>query len=220
MKSKIEDFHNIHRDESCIIIGNGPSLRDVPFDFLNKNITFGTNKIFLFKGFTPNYYVSVNPLVIVQSWHEIITMKAPVFISEVFAEKDMPETYYLHSMRPPLFSYDPSRYVYEGHTVTFVCLQLAFFMGFTKVGLVGVDHRFIYEGEPNEEKVMEGDDPNHFDPNYFKGQRWNNPDLARSEEAYKMALEAFESVGRKIVNLTLNSALEVFPKQRISKWRP
>lgn len=216
----MRSMHNIHKGESCIVVGNGPSLRNVPFKFLTSNTTFGTNKIFLFKGFTPTYYVSVNPLVIAQSWREIMSMQSPTFINKSFAVGDMPGTYYLHSMRIPLFSYDPSRYIYEGYTVTFVCLQLAFFMGFTKVGLVGLDHRFDFEGEPNEEHIMEGNDPNHFDPNYFKGQKWNNPDLQRSEEAYQMAKEAFESMGRKIVNLTPDSALEVFPKQRISKWRP
>jgi hypothetical protein len=108
--------------------------------------------------------------------------------------------------------------VYEGHTVTFVSMQLAFFMGFRTVLLVGVDHRYIYEGPPNERHVMKGDDPNHFSPDYFKGMEWHNPDLERSEAAYRMAREAFEKNGGRILNLTEGSALEVFDRCDLSEW--
>ena len=218
---EIASYYNRHKGESCIIIGNGPSLRDVPMNFLKGNTTFGTNKIFMLDGFVPTYYVSVNPLVIEQSWPQIADMDTTRFIREGNYPIDAgpnPHLHYLHSMSAPMFSYDPSQYIYEGHTVTFVCLELAFFMGFQKVGLVGVDHRFTYQGEPNEARVLEGPDPNHFDPNYFSGQTWNNPDLKKSEEAYKLALDAFESAGRKVYNLTYNSDLEVFPKRNVHKW--
>lgn len=215
----IDAVYNLHKGESCIIICNGPSLKKVSRKLLAENITFGTNKIFMFP-FIPNYYVSVNPLVIKQCWRQILDMNAMRFVSESTPapfEQDS-SLMKLHSMSAPVFSYDPSRYIYEGHTVTFVCLQLAFFMGFTKVGLVGCDHRYEFDGQPNEELVMEGDDPNHFHPDYFKGQKWNAPDLGRSEDAYTMANEAFEDDGRKIFNLTPGSALEVFRKMNLKEW--
>jgi len=212
-----EHLYNSHQDDSCIVICNGPSLKKVSRLFLAENITFGTNKIFMFP-FIPNYYVSVNPLVIEQAWHEILNMNAAVkFVAEAFACEDLLP---LHSMKAPMFSYDPTRYVYEGHTVTFVCLQLAFFMGFRRVGIVGMDHRYEFVGEPNEKLVMTGDDPNHFHPDYFKGNEWHAPDLVRSEEAYRMAKEAFEAEDRYIVNLTPDSALseDIFPKMKVSEW--
>jgi len=215
----IAEHYNTHKGESCIIIGNGPSLSKDHREFLAGNTTFGTNKIFLLP-FVPNYYVSVNPLVLEQSRQRILDMNTTRFVSEVSQLPQDETLMHLHSMRAPVFSYDPSRYIYEGHTVTFVCMQLAFFMGFTRVGLVGVDHSYVYQGQPNEELVMEGDDPNHFSKDYFKGDHWHAPDLKRSEEAYKMAKDAFEADGRKILNLTEGSALEVFRKVGIDKWTP
>ncbi len=116
------------------------------------------------------------------------------------------------------FSLTPHLWIYEGYTITFVALQLAYYFGFETVLLVGVDHRYQYNGKENQENLMSGDDPNHFDKNYFKGQRWNNPDLKRSEESYRLAKEAYENDGRKIINLTQDSALSVFQTDDINNW--
>ncbi len=97
-------------------------------------------------------------------------------------------------------------------------MQLAYYFGFTTVLLVGVDHSYKYDGKPNQEMVMNNDDPNHFDPSYFKGQKWNNPDLEKSEISYNLAKVAFEKDGRRIVNLTPGSKLNVFEKGNLNDW--
>jgi hypothetical protein len=124
----------------------------------------------------------------------------------------------LRSNGMPMFSFWPDKWIYEGYTVTYVLMQLAYFMGFTTALLVGVDHRFGYEGKPNEERVLMGEDANHFDPCYFSGMKWNNPDLERSAKAYRLAQVAWEHNGRKIINLTPNSDLDVFPFDDWRKW--
>lgn len=196
------------------MIGNGPSLKDVPLKFLKKYPTFGANKIYLLDGFTPSYYVCVNPLVLEQNRAEIEALPCEKFIRGGMGFSGNQ----LHSVGFPMFSYCPDKWIYEGFTVTFVSLQLAFFMGFTTALLVGVDHRFTYSGNPNEQQHMAGDDPNHFSPDYFKNQDWHNPDLERSEHAYRLALKAFTDDSRKIVNLTQGTALNVFQKGKLSRW--
>jgi hypothetical protein len=116
------------------------------------------------------------------------------------------------------FSFKPHEYVYEGYTVTFVCMQLAYYFGFTIVLLVGMDHKYIFDGKPNEKKFMIEDDPNHFDPGYFRNQYWNNPDLNQSEASYKLAKTMFEKNGRKIINLTPETELDIFEKDDMEKW--
>ena len=92
-------------------------------------------------------------------------------------------------------------------------MQLAYHMGFSEVILLGVDHSFTMQGKPHTAVVSEGDDPNHFAPNYFgKGFKWQLPDLETSEIAYRMAKQAFESDGRRIVDATIGGKLTVFPK--------
>jgi hypothetical protein len=111
------------------------------------------------------------------------------------------------------FSKDPARRIWEGSTVTYVAMQLAYYMGFKQVILIGVDHFFVTQGEPNKEVVSPGDDPNHFAPDYFgKGFRWQLADLENAEKAYRLAQECFEQDGREILDATVGGKLQVFPK--------
>jgi len=205
-------FKNKHAGQPCIIIGNGPSLKNVPDAFLDKYPTFGANRIYL--RYQPTYFVAVNPLVIEQNKADIAALECEKFLPGQFGI----ECHSLVSLSRKAFSFEPDVWIYEGHTVTFVSMQLAYYMGFETVLLVGVDHRFEYQGNPNEQRLLEGDDPNHFDPNYFKGQQWNNPDLERSRQAYQMAENAYRKNGRQIVNLTEGTALDVFEKGNINDY--
>ena len=205
-------FRNTHMGETAVVIGNGPSLKDVPNTWLDKYPTFGSNRIFL--KYIPRYYVAVNPLVIAQNKASIEMMECVKFLRPGIVDSGYP----LNSQPKKEFSYEPHKWIYEGYTVTFVSLQLAFFMGFSTVLLVGVDHRYKFDGKPNQESVMSSDDPNHFDPEYFKGQRWNNPDLFQSEVAYGLALVAYTKAGRRIINLTPGSDLNVFECGSIHEW--
>ncbi len=92
-------------------------------------------------------------------------------------------------------------------------MQIAYYMGFEKVILIGVDHSFETKGKPHTMVVSEGDDPNHFDPCYFgKGFRWQLPDLRTSELAYRIAKYHFENAEREILDATVDGKLQVFPK--------
>jgi hypothetical protein len=115
------------------------------------------------------------------------------------------------------FAADVSRRVFEGSTVTFVALQIAFHMGFGEAILLGVDHDFEAKGRPNATVVSSGEDRNHFSPAYFgAGFRWQLPDLAASERAYLLARQAYEAAGRRVVDATIGGKLTVFPKVEYS----
>ncbi len=206
----------LRHGETCIVMGNGPSLNAVPRPFLYRHDTIGTNGIYL--KFVPEFYVAVNPLVIGQFLADIKTLDSTAkFIGGGFAGR-VPGSFALISKSMAHFAREPWRGIYEGYTVTYVALEIAFFLGYRTALLVGVDHRYKFEGAPNEEHVLEGDDPNHFDPRYFKGLRWNNPDLERSEQSYRMARTVWEQDGRRIVNLGPDSALDVFERGKLEDW--
>ena len=205
---------NKHRGETGIVIGNGPSLRDVTKEQLDRYPTIGTNRIYL--KYNPTYYAVVNPLVISQFWEEIARMPSVKFVrANMSRNLGLP----LHILTERVFSTEPLQMgVFEGWTVTYVALQLAYWLGFETVLLVGMDHRYTFQGDPNQEDIMVGDDPNNFDPRYFKGARWNNPDLKRSEKAYRAAREAFDLAGRRIINLTPDTGTDVFEKGKVERW--
>ena len=118
------------------------------------------------------------------------------------------------------FSTDASKVTYAGCTVTFTCMQLAFYLGFKKIYLIGVD--FNYD-MPSDLKVqntygvsvldMESDDPNHFHPSYFgKGQRWHDPQVEKMGQAYAEAKKVTEAHNVQIFNATIGGRLEIFPR--------
>ena len=121
--------------------------------------------------------------------------------------------FYLHRQTRPTFSRDITRGIWEGATVTYVAMQVAYYFGCSKVILIGVDHSFSTTGNPHTVVTSDGDDINHFDPNYFgKGFRWQLPDLETSEIAYRLARAEFEAAGREVVDATIGGKLDVFRK--------
>lgn len=219
MSSRLESLHNRHHGETVVLVANGPSLNRMDLSPLRRENVIGMNKIFLgFKRFRfyPRYYVAVNAKVIEQSAEQIKALNCVKFISKRRGDL-VPEdglTYHLDTKNPPArFCHDISQGLHEGWTVTYAALQIAYFLGFTTVVIIGMDHRFTYSGAPNEARVLDGPDPNHFSPDYFgRGQSWDNPDLVRSEESYRIARAEFEKDGRRIIDATVDGACTIFEK--------
>ncbi|MDB2504033.1 DUF115 domain-containing protein [Gammaproteobacteria bacterium] len=213
--------------QKCIIIGNGPSLNDTDFSLFSELKTFGQNRIYLasdHKDFSPDFLVVVNGLVASQFCDEISALDMPRFMSwanrKYFNKTD--DVIYLWDRSGGSedgFSEDLTTRVYIDSTVTYVSMQLAWWMGFDKVGLVGVDHYFHTKGENDKVVVSQGDDPNHFDPRYFgPGTVWHLPNLDRSEESYYAAKNQYESADRKIYDCTVNGKLKVYEKMSLEKF--
>ena len=211
-------YHNIHWGERCFVIGNGPSLGRMDLSLLARETTFGLNRIYLaFEqlGFTTTYFLAVNRLVMEQFGEDIQQLPMPKFTmwENRHLTSSTPDVMYIRARRGPSFFADIRRGAWQNGTVTYVALQLAYFMGFQQVVLIGVDHSFKTKGTPNKEIVSQGDDPDHFMPSYFgKGVRWQLPDLETSEVAYRLAKERFERDGRSILDATIEGNLEVFQK--------
>lgn len=216
--SLIKRFHNLHAGQRCVIVCNGPSLNAMDLTLLQSEVVIGLNKIHLGLkqfGFYPRYLVAVNPLVVEQSLAALAAMSCIKFIGK-HAASHLPQdafTYHLPILGPPDdFSRDLEVGVREGGTVTHVALQVAYYMGFSEVILIGMDHRYDFTGTPNERRRLDGPDMNHFSPEYFSGRDWQNPDLVQSEESYLAARVAYEAAGRQIIDATVDGACTIFRK--------
>jgi hypothetical protein len=200
-------------------------LRQTDLSRLRSEYTFGLNRIYLLfaeLGFPTTWLVSVNRLVLEQCASEILALPTTKFIPWAY-QNELPCTpsrdtcFFLTSQNRIPFSKSATRPLWQGTTVTYLAMQLAYHMGFSKVILVGVDHAFTTPGKAHTVVVSQGDDPNHFSPEYFgRGFRWQLPDLETSEVAYRMARDAFRSSGREILDATVGGKLTVFPKVEYS----
>jgi hypothetical protein len=213
-------MRNSHAGERSFILGNGPSLARMDLTPLKGEVTFGLNRVYLLfprLGFSTTYFVAVNTLVVEQCAEEIKQLGMPKFITwrARRAMRGDEQVTFLDTdyTGEANFSGDVTGRVFEGSTVTYVALQLAYHLGFSEVILMGVDHSFQSAGRPNVTVVSGGDDPDHFSPDYFPtGFRWQLPDLLASERAYQLARQAFEAAGRRVLDATVGGKLEVFPR--------
>ena len=207
--------------KTCLIIGNGPSLADIPNEFLAKYPTFGSNRIYL--KYTPDYYAFVDRLWIANYLDDINALKSTrtgetpeKFIRCEFA-KFVPGSHPMNNTSKREFSYEPLKWCWDGCTVTFVHLRLAFFYGFERVLMIGVDHYYDKKGAVG--AVCMGRDTSHFTKDYYDEHvSWWQPNLDKFEISYKLAKKAYEEAGREVINITPKTRLDVFRKDDWKKW--
>ena len=226
-------LYNQFEGERCFIIGNGPSLNKHDLSLLDGEYSFGVNS-FYYKtretGFRPTFYVVEDSSVMKENIEEIRAYEAPFKFFPTLYKRlhpKTPNTFFFEMNRGfyersspnyavPRFSTDASRVLYCGQSVTYINLQLAFFMGFTEVYLIGMDFDYVI---PKSHKrtgdvlLSDTDDPNHFHKDYFgKGKTWKDPKLERVLMNYRQADIAYSAVNRKIYNATIGGKLEVFDR--------
>ena len=218
---KIEQYKDIHKGKRCFIIATGPSLRISDLDVLDKNheICFSMNRIYnLFDRteWRPDYYVIEDRQMIEDLSEEIADLKLPnKFVCEE------PRSYWENyqaadSIKFKMimsefysgkvgFSRNLEKFAYHGFTVTYICLQLAVYMGFSEIYLLGVD--FNYSKDIYAES-------NHFEgyQRYYRDIRLNQIYPERMEIAYKKAKEIASKEGISIYNATRGGKLEVFER--------
>jgi hypothetical protein len=230
---QLQFFYNRYKGKRCFIVGNGPSLNKHDLSLLNNEYSFAVNSIYYKTredGFKPTFFVVEDSSVINENKSEILSYDVPFKFFPAKYQSLHPKqngTYFFNLNRGfyetsspnyaiPRFSTDISKVVYCGQSVTYVNLQLAYFMGFTEVYLIGMDFDYII---PKSHKrtgdvlLSDTDDPNHFHKDYFgKGKTWKDPKLDRVLMNYKMAKLAFDCAGRKICNATHGGHLEEFER--------
>ena len=209
------------------ILANGPSLNLTDVDRLSGEASIASNAVFLLferKRFRPTYYTIEDVLVAEDRAAEAAALEGcwKIFPDDVrrFIPADE-RTVYVNFPRQyeggPRFSDDGLRCMYWGGTVTFMNMQLAYYLGASEIYLIGFDHAY---SKPDVRDAVDGyvitsqtRDANHFDPRYFgPGYRWHDPNVERMERAYRVAKAFFDERGVRVFNATAGGQLEVFPR--------
>ena len=214
----IRNYKNIHNGKRCFILGNGPSVNRTNLELIKDEIVFTTNQLFD-TSFT--YYVTDNRWVILDNFGDICKIKKPVFLGSSASKvyKQMLKLNY-HGFYNPVFfktKAGPKHWMWEGAempinlergvsdgaTVITGCLQIAYYMGFKKVYLLGCDCDFSKKGHFYDEE-----------PESYKNE---SDEVPLWFESYKMCKRAYEADGREIINATVGGKLEVFKRQSLEE---
>ena len=216
----IESLKGKYKGKRCFVIGNGPSLNEQDLTLLKDEFTIGSNYIYMNyekMGFYPSIFTIANYLVAEQRIDEINDLPESIKIFPYFLNyciKKDERTFFLNSAAVKEFFTDLTQNISWQSTVTFFNMQLAYYLGFDEVYLIGVDNSYVQPKDGKEGAMIEQeeDDPNHFCGTYFKGLTWQKADTDAMEYVYYLTKEVFEKSEQKIFNATHGGRLEVFPR--------
>ena len=230
-------------------MGNGPSLNRMPLQLLENDYVWGVNRCYLLYpkiDWRPAFYTAVDDLVVPDIADEIndLIRSSPdtaYFFPEAFLYARVIRhrhnvVWFRHrGMNPKkgaqgYFSSDAYHFVRIANTVTISAIQLAAYMGFDPIILIGCDTQFSMpedvqrRGEVvdpgTKERIVgfeivssQDNDPNHFDKTYFgKGRRWHAPNLSGMLYGYRCTEKACRDMGVTVINATRGGSLDIFPR--------
>jgi CDP-glycerol glycerophosphotransferase len=234
--ARLLSYKDKHKGERCFLIGNGPSLKAEDLELLKNETSFGCNmihKIFDKTSWRPTYMCAIDK--------ELIYHLYPRF------EKDFPYPLFVNKASFNRMQYFPQELTYvqnisDDHykvrgnmlayyipskaTVMSFMLELAMYMGFEEICLIGVDCTSTFTGK------------GHFTKSYMKEEdikkecekirkRLGVPNMTVEDMgkyyfevsvyAYKVIEQYAKKHGIKIYNCTRGGALEEFERKSLEE---
>ena len=206
---KIEEFKNLHKGERAFVICNGPSLNKHNLELLKDEITFGGNRIYLHDTFTPKYYSMEDWGAICQYYNEVNNRVESdyKFIAERFSSDFIygKDVVYISFERwkegtnyiADIIDKDEGTF-YWGSTITFLLVQLAYYMGCSPIYIIGADHLKENTSEPL----------THFTDEYVKNREYNATSIDIINIGYRLLNDRIPN----IYNATIGGDLEIFDR--------
>ena len=186
----MQGYKNSHAGETCLLVGNGGNLHLTPpawFDYP----AFGMNTIHLYEGWMPNFYIAVDNRVMREFGKTISEKYAAI---PKFITSDLREW---HGKNFIAFNHHAAD-LKDGwkpellpdityHSSMHVAMQIAFWMGFTTLLMIGIQHK------PNEGNT------------HFWGVDTgmpNNPPVPDWYAGYKVLVKGMAERGVKVLNIS------------------
>lgn len=110
-----------------------------------------------------------------------------------------------------VFSENALLYVVDGATITYSAMQMAYYMGFSKVFLLGVDFNYSKKVMQNG-KIIEGREKVSYFDSKYDPQNFNAGYMEGMHQAYETAQRFCQSHDFKIFNATRGGKLDVFER--------
>lgn len=234
--AKLRKLQGIHKGEDAVIIGMGPSLRADDLQYFQGYRSFACNKIYLSFDRTewrPDYYSVCDVLVSKNNKKEILNADfreaQAIHNINVYPQlaKQRNALFYSYDQaiadwnagQPAKFSSDIGKGIHShGYSVIIDQIQIACFMGFDNIYLVGVDFSFS-GGRPSGGRCVSGEilvsegEVNHFHKDYRKpGETWTVPKMQEQAHAFAFCRAACEEVGIGLFNASRKTALNVLDR--------
>lgn len=233
-KNSFLALKDIHKGERCFIIGNGPSLTANDLSLLKGEYCFAANRIFYMftkTSWRPTYYCAQDEVVITdiaKDFGKLIPICDKLFLISACYDKVEQEVrdsgkalfFYAHYgsfHKEREFSDRIENYISGGSTITYSAIQIAAYMGFSEIYLLGVDHNYSMATVTKDNNISKDDVKN----SYFEGMpttiKVTKPNTDNSTLSFIKAKEYCDVHGIKIINATRGGKLEVFPRMQLEE---
>lgn len=225
---QLKQYKNIHKGERCFIIGTGPSLTTDDLELLKDEICFGSNRIFEIyprTSWRPTYYINQDYPLLKKYVKEIneLTPKAiflPIDVQPSYGHNPLANFFVLRykDFYPgdAEFSRNIHHYMGQGFTVTYGAIQMAYYMGFSEVYLLGIDHNYSISLNEKGIPVLNDGAQDYFKGSKASNQGLNLPRVVESTVAYMTARKfADKHPGFTVYNATRGGKLEAFERVRL-----
>lgn len=128
----IGDFKNLHEGKNVFILASGPSLAKADLSTLSRRIVIGLNRSSLI--FPDTHYHCTMDERLFREYEDVLKKSRYLFTLE-----GRPFGVPMKLLGSEGFSYDLTKGIYSGYTVSYLALQIAVYMGFRKIFYVGLD---------------------------------------------------------------------------------
>lgn len=218
---KLLTFKDKYKGRRCFIVANGPSLRisDLEQIKANKDISFGMNRIYVLfdkTSWRPDFYLVQDPTIVRACNKEIEkNLRETQIFMKLSGEPwnkipnaifyDLNHLYVDRNIKPT-FGDGKNGCFIDGKTVTYTAMQLAVYMGFSEIYLLGCDSNYSKDN-----KVI--NTASYPDERMYDSKKVGmNPDMEYNFMAYQAAKEYLEGCDSKIYNATRGGMLEIFER--------
>ena len=233
-KENTERFHHLkdkYKGKRIFVLGNGPSINKQPLYLLRDEYKMCFNRFQLLAdrvGWYPDLLAITDDLVVKDMGDVINGTIVPNVKYAFFPDlhpsnvnykdyiKQQDNVYWLYVDKTDFSVNLP--FCGINKTVVNAGIQIAAYMGFSEIYILGVDMTF---GQQKVEKVnsrvwvSKEDDPNHFDPRYYqKGRVYHNPTVDSMLDRFEKCRDFFADKDVKIYNAGFGGKLEAFPRVR------
>lgn len=234
-RGRLLALQNTHVGETCFVIGNGPSLQAADLDMLKRNHIFclaskGIYTIFDQTDWRPDVW-GVSDLDYLRVKQDDINrlygfpklVCAQAYIKNGILIRDAIYYPFIQAERTPaFFNQDIQKGVHFYGTITGKLINIAVYMGFKEIYLLGCDHTCPIRTDENGRKVLDTSKPLHFSNDYYENEEQQQKvyqNITDLESSMKYVTDSFRGIkyacdllGVKIFNATRGGELEVFPR--------
>ena len=224
-RKKILSLKNMYQGKRCFVVGNGPSLTAEDLEYIKDEISFASNRIYnVFNqtSWRPNFYVCVDPIQLCENRKEILELKDSNKFISCRSDLQDEKTIRINDRRVYIvnpykdysvnFSENVEKLVYTHSTVLYTILQIAIYMGFSEIILLGVDHKYKIMTDSNNKLITDND----VKKNHFTAQKESNDNIVYDANGANHDYYAVKRVAEKknisVLNATRGGYLEIFER--------